>query len=157
MSNTDRNHKIIKDMSLRLLSEGKSIRIKALGYSMFPSIKPGTLLIIEPLSLQRPPVPGEIVAIKRENGLIVHRLVNIITKNGVPWYIARGDSNPDRDHPVTIDRIVGRVVKAEPTGQNPVAADITISTKQNYIINRLRVLYILIKRKITVSLLTKKI
>ena len=70
------------------------------------------------------PVPGEIIAIKRENGLIVHRLTKIVNKNGVTSYIARGDSNAYADNPVKIDKIAGRIVRAETTGENPVPADI---------------------------------
>lgn len=134
-------------MGSSLLSEGKTIRIKAHGYSMYPSIKPGSLIIIEPLSQKGNPVAGEIVAIKRENGLIVHRLVRIVIKDGVRTYIARGDSNAYADAPITIDRISGRVVRAEPTGENPEPADIRINKKPHYIYNRIRVIIILLKKK----------
>jgi len=138
----------LKDMSLILLSEGKTIRIKAHGYSMYPAIKPGSLILIEPLNSKGRPVPGEIVAIKRENGLVVHRIKRRIVKDGDTWYIARGDSNSHSDRPVKIDKIVGRVVKSEPTGENPVPADIRINTKPNYIFNRFRVIFIFIMKKI---------
>src|SRR5450759_4757569 len=81
---------IVKDISLYLLSEGKTIRIKAHGYSMYPCIKPGSLLLIEPIHLKKAPVPGEIIAIKRENGMVVHRLSKIVIINGIRYYIARG-------------------------------------------------------------------
>jgi signal peptidase I len=138
----------LKDMSLTLLSEGKTIRIKAHGYSMYPAIKPGSLLLIEPLTRKGRPVPGEIVAIKRENGLVVHRMKSRVVKDGDTWYIARGDSNSHSDRPVKIDKIVGRIVKSEPTGENPVPADIRINTKPNYIMNRFRVIFIFIMKKI---------
>ena len=73
---------MLKISGLTLLSEGKTIRIKAHGYSMYPCIKPGSLILIEPINVKGLPVPGEIIAIKRENGLIVHRLTKIIIKNG---------------------------------------------------------------------------
>lgn len=135
-------------MGPALLAEGKTIRIKAHGYSMYPSIKPGSLIIIEPLRQKGNPVPGEIIAIKRENGMIVHRLVKVIIKDGARTYIARGDSNAYADAPITIDRIPGRVVKAEPTGENPEPANITINTKPHYILNRIRVISIFIMKKI---------
>src|SRR5512133_3216339 len=103
---------LVKDISITLLSEGKTVRIKAHGYSMYPCIKPGSLLLIEPIQLKGMPKPGEIIAIKRENGMVVHRLCNIIVKNGVRWYIARGDSNSTADNPVTIDKIIGRIIGA---------------------------------------------
>lgn len=139
---------IVKDISLQLLSEGKTIRIKAHGYSMFPCIKPGSLLLIEPIQIKGAPVPGEIIAVRRENGIIVHRLLKKVVKNSVTWYIARGDSNAYPDNPVKIDKIAGRIVRAETSGENPVPADIKINTSPNYFRNRIRVIFIFLWRKI---------
>lgn len=138
----------VKDVSSALLSEGKTIRIKAHGYSMYPSIKPGSVIIIEPLSQKGNPSPGEIIAIKRENGLVVHRLIKIMIKDGKRIYIARGDSNVYSDAPVPIERIAGRIVRAEPSGENPEPADIKINKRPKYIINRFRVIGILTRKKI---------
>lgn len=135
-------------MSLALLAEGKTIRIKAHGYSMYPAIKPGSLILIEPLKRKGNPVRGEIVAIKREKGLVVHRVKKRDIKNGITYYITRGDSNSLSDSPVTIDKIAGRIVKSEATGENPVPADIRINTKPYYIYNRLRVISIILFQKV---------
>jgi signal peptidase I len=151
MSNRQSNHSIVKNISLTLLSEGKTIRIKAHGYSMYPCIKPGSLILIEPLSVKGLPHPGEIIAIRRENGLIVHRLAKIITANGVIKYIARGDSNATADNPVKIDMIAGRIVRAEGTGENTVPADIRINTKPGYFVNRIRVIGLILWKKLNYS------
>jgi len=148
MNNWRNNHAVVKDISLTLLTEGKTIRIKAHGYSMYPSIKPGSLILIEPLNIKGMPRPGEIIAIRRESGLIVHRLSKITNKNGIAFYIARGDSNAYADNPVRIDKIAGRIVRAESTGENPVPADIRINTKPNYFVNRIRVIGLLLWKKI---------
>jgi signal peptidase I len=115
---------------------------------MYPSIKPGSLILIEPLNINGLPRPGEIIAIRRENGLIVHRLSKIIRKNEVAYYIARGDSNAYADNPVKIDKIAGRIIRAESTGENPVPANVSINTKPNYFINRIRVICIILWKKI---------
>ena len=138
---------IVNDSGLKLLAEGKTIRIKALGYSMYPCIKPGCLILIEPLKVKGPPVPGEIIAIKRENGLIVHRLSKIFKDKGVTSYIARGDSNSKYDNPVNIGMIAGRIVRAETTGENQVPADIRINTRPDYFFNRIRVIGIILWKK----------
>jgi signal peptidase I len=137
----------VKNMSVSLLSEGKTIRIKAHGYSMYPAIKPGALILIEPVRLKGKPVPGEIVALKRDSGMVVHRVVRKIMKDGIEYFVTRGDSNSMADNPVTIDRIAGRVIKSEPTGENPVAADIRINTKPSYVMNRFRVIGIFLMQK----------
>lgn len=148
MNNRRSNLAIVKDIGLTLLSEGKTIRIKAHGYSMYPSIKPGSMVLIEPLNIKGLPHPGEIIAIRREQGLIVHRLSRIINRNGIISYIARGDSNAIADNPVNIDKIAGRIVRSEATGENPVPADISINTGPNYFINRIRVIALLLIKKI---------
>lgn len=148
MSKLLTNNAMVKDLSLTLLAEGKTIRIKAHGFSMYPCIKPGSLLLIEPINLKGFPRPGEIIAIKRERGLIVHRLTKIMNKKGVNLYIARGDSNAYPDNPVSIDKIAGRIVRAETTGENPALADIRINTKPRYFINRIRVIGILLLKKL---------
>jgi len=140
--------KLAKDISLTLLSEGKTIRIKAHGYSMYPCIKPGSIILIEPVRIKGRPVPGEIIAIKRENGLVVHRLTRIVEKNGVTSFIARGDSNAYADNPVTYDKITGRIVGVEITGENTVPADIKKNRRPNYFYNRLRVIGIILWKKL---------
>lgn len=148
MNNLPRNRNIVKNMGLTLLAEGKTIRIKAHGYSMYPCIKPGSLLLIEPIQIRGKPVPGEIIILKRESGLIAHRLVRIVVRKGETMYIARGDSNSTADHPVRISEIAGRVVKAEITGENPVPADIRINTKPHYVLNRIRVIGLMVWKRV---------
>jgi signal peptidase I len=148
MKNKQKYFSSVKDMSLILLAEGKTIRIKAHGYSMYPAIKPGSLILIEPLKKKGKPLPGEIIAIKREKGIVVHRVVKRVITNGISYYITRGDSNANKDNPVTIEKIVGRVVKSEPTGENPIPADISINNKPRYVINRLTVIVIFLLKKI---------
>jgi len=128
----------IKNLSVSLLSEGKTIRIKAHGYSMYPTIKPGTVIIIEPLRLKGPPQEGEIVAIKRGGGIVVHRIIRIINEGGRKKYVARGDSNPYADAPLTIDMIPGRVTGVEGFAHLPAE----FYGKPGYFINRLKVIAI---------------
>jgi len=114
---------------------------------MYPSIKPGSLLLIEPIHLKGLPAPGEIIAIQRENGLVVHRLIKTVVSNGITSYIARGDSNAFADNPVIIDKIAGRIVGALTTGENQIPADIRINIKTKYFYNRIRVIGLLIWKK----------
>jgi len=148
MDNRKKSGEILKNVGFTLLSEGKTIRIKAHGYSMYPCIKPGSLILIEPVKIKGNPVPGEIIAIRKESGLIVHRLTRITVTSGITTYIARGDSNALEDGAITIGKIAGRIVGAESTGENPVPADISINTKPRYIINRLRVIGIILWNKV---------
>lgn len=114
---------------------------------MYSCIKPGSLILIEPINLKGVPRPGEIIAIRREDGLIVHRLVKSIIINGITSFIARGDSNAYADNPVMIDKIAGRIVGAETTGENPVKADIRLNSKPKYFYNRIRVIGLLLWKR----------
>jgi signal peptidase I len=149
MNSNKKYRESVKNIGTSLLHQGTTIRIKAHGYSMYPSIKPGSMIIIEPLKAKGAPVKGEIVAIKRESGLIVHRVVKILIKDGVRYYVARGDSNAYADKPVPVDMVAGRVTKAEATGENPVPANIAINTRPSYFINRIRVIFIMIRKKLS--------
>jgi signal peptidase I len=146
--NKNRFSSTIKNMGTSLLSDGTTIRIKAHGYSMYPSVKPGSLLIIEPIKVKGDPKPGELIVVKRESGLIVHRLVKIVIKDGVRYYIARGDSNAYADQPVKIEMITGRVIRSEATGENRIPADIRSRKRVNYFMNRLRVIFIFLRMRV---------
>lgn len=86
------NNLVVKEIGLTLLEEGKILKVKAEGYSMFPVIKPGSILLIEPLEPDYEPQPGEIVAWKRDSGFVLHRLVRIFEKEGNRFFVTRGDS-----------------------------------------------------------------
>lgn len=147
MSESLKYRQAVKDLSTSLLDEGKTIRIKAHGYSMYPAIRPGTILIIDPVSAGKDPAAGEIVAIKRESGIVVHRISEIVIKGGTRYYIARGDSNAWPDKPVRLGMIAGRIVRSETTAECTEPADIRINLKPSYIINRLRVISIIVFKK----------
>jgi signal peptidase I len=103
----------VGDIVTGLLECGKSVRIKAFGLSMYPSVVPGSDIVIEPLIIKGLPVPGEIIVFRREGHLVLHRLLSIITSNGKTYYITRGDRNAFRDAPSLIENIAGRVVNIE--------------------------------------------
>lgn len=100
---------IVRDIGFSLLAEGKTLKVRAEGYSMYPTIRPGSVILIEPVAAGDPLVPGEIIAWKRESGLVVHRLIRIYRNNDVVFLFTRGDSCRFEDKPVTPGQIAGRV------------------------------------------------
>ena len=83
------------------------------------------------------PVPGEIIAWKREAGFVVHRLVGGGSKKITPEFIVtRGDSSIAEDEPVLSDQIAGRVVKVENPEGKPVPPVQYLNKKPNYTFNR---------------------
>jgi signal peptidase I len=132
-------HTVLKDIGFSLLTEGKTIRVKVEGFSMYPSIKPGSVIFIEPIRQGAEPVAGEIIAWKKGPGFIVHRLVRCSEQEGRKYFITRGDSLMEEDDPVLSDQIAGKVVRIEsPEGKN-MPADSFLNKKPNYILNRLLV------------------
>ena len=143
MNKTRDTNRIVRDLGFSLLDEGKNLKIKADGYSMYPSIKPGTIIFIEPFTVNNDPEPGEIVAWKRESGFVVHRLVRSERQGNDVIYITRGDSCRYEDRPVTRDQIAGKVIRIEDR-KNRIIEGRELILKPCYFVNRIIVKVLLI-------------
>ena len=146
MNKASDNHITIKDISFSLLAEGTTLKLNANGYSMYPSIKPGTIIFIEPFTVNNDPEPGEIVAWKRESGFVVHRLVRSERRGNDVIYYTRGDSCKFEDKAVTRDQIAGKVVRTE-NENNGKKEGGQLIRKPCYLINRMNVNIILIFKR----------
>jgi signal peptidase I len=150
--NKDLNSKIlIRNIGFSLLSEGKTLKIRADGYSMYPSVRPGSLIFIEPLPEDTEPAPGDLIAWKREAGFVVHRLTRISRKNNDVKYITRGDSCANEDAPVSRDQIAGKVIRIENPG-GEIKTERKFVRKPAYFYNRVLV-WLLLRSKKFVKLL----
>lgn len=141
-------HTALKEIGFTLLAEGKTLKIKADGFSMYPAIKPGSVIYIEPCKAGSEPAAGDIIAWKRESGFVVHRLVSIIKKNDNLLFVTRGDSSIAEDEPVDADQIAGRVVKIEYPEGNPALIVRDNKKTPDYKLNRFRVRVILKVRRL---------
>ena len=140
-------HKIIRDIGFSLLDAGRIIKVRADGFSMFPSLKPGSTVYIQPINGDITPLPGEIVAWKRESGLVVHRLVRILKNESSILFITRGDSCANEDKAVGADQVVGKVVRVEDLKGRTITGEDLIR-KPFYLYNREFVRILLIVRKL---------
>jgi hypothetical protein len=86
------------------LRAGRSIRMRALGSSMMPALRPGDDLLVNPLTGSIPS-RGEIVLFTRDGRLFAHRVVAA----GEYHLITRGDCLDDDDPPVPPSQILGTV------------------------------------------------
>ena len=136
MTKNHLSHTLLKEIGFSLLAEGKTIRVRADGLSMYPSLKPGSVIYIEPFKQGTEPVPGEIIAWKREAGFVVHRLVGRFEKETIKYIITRGDSSIAEDEPVPESHIAGRVIRVENPEGKPVPEDQYLNKKPNYALNR---------------------
>ena len=111
--NNKSNNIFLKEVSLSLLAEGKSLRIKPTGYSMFPAIRPNDIVIIAPVYNRSNLIPGDIVVFKRDSDFVLHRLTDIRHKENNIFCTTRGDSSINEDKPITVDKIIGVVTTIE--------------------------------------------
>jgi signal peptidase I len=147
MNKDPHKYKIIKDIGFSLLEEGKIIKVRADGYSMFPSVKPGSLVFIQPAKDDVTLLPGEIVAWKRESGLVVHRLVRILKNDSSIQFVTRGDSCANEDKAVSKDQVVGKVIRIEILSGRIITGEDLIR-RPVYLYNRILVRILLIIRKL---------
>jgi hypothetical protein len=92
-----------------LESHGGDFLTLVRGDSMFPLIKDGDRLHIRPL--QELPQPGDILAFRRLNGLVAHRLLILSnTSEGECFCLAQGDHAILPDPPVPLSLVIGRAV-----------------------------------------------
>jgi len=139
MNKISDNHIIVKDIGFSLLAEGTTLRVKTDGYSMYSSIKPGAIVLIEPLKEESVLLPGEIIAWKRDSGFVVHRLVKIIKSGKEISYTTRGDSCSIEDQPICKEQIAGKVVRIESGSGKIIASGNKLIRKPVYLYNRLLV------------------
>ena len=91
-----------------ILSEDMTVTITAGGYSMWPAIRPGDRVVIEPLQGQIPSA-GDIVALRRDGGYVVHRVTAVIKREGHSFFRTQGDAVIRADEPADISIIAGIV------------------------------------------------
>jgi signal peptidase I len=92
-----------------MIRGGGTVRLKAWGSSMLPSVWPGDLLTIQSAARDEV-VPGDIVLVVRDNRFVIHRLVETRQVQDSPLWITRGDAMPQNDSPAAASEVLGRVV-----------------------------------------------
>ena len=99
-----------KDLLGALLSEGRAVRFRASGFSMFPFIIDGDFLTISPLGGFGLEV-GSVVAFRRaeDNGIAVHRIVG----RGKDYFLIKGDNVSGVDGYIPRRNLLGFVSKIE--------------------------------------------
>jgi len=112
--------KLLLDLTTELLRQGTTVRFRHSGRSMYPSIREGELVTVEPVVASDVTL-GDIVLYRSQRGLIAHRVVGSSpTQSSAlnPHYFLRGDSSLSCDEPVTAKQILGRVVGVKRNGRS---------------------------------------
>jgi len=111
---TREQHK--RDLAVEVLRTSGRVRLAARGYSMLPSLWPGDVLTIQASTLAQL-LPADLVLYWREGSFFVHRVVRQTQIDGHAYLITRGDSMPQRDQPVSLQEVLGKVVAVERDGR----------------------------------------
>ena len=109
-----------------LLSRGYSVRFRATGDSMYPSIQSGEHVCVAPVvesSLQ----VGDVVLARAERGLTAHRIVKMRDDS----IVTRGDNAIRHDSPLHSHSVIGRVAHIERGGRQ-IAVDAAPPRSRTY-------------------------
>jgi len=105
------------DLSQEVLKRGQRLRFQVKGDSMFPAVRDGDTLDVEPLTSQRVR-KDDIVFYKSPRGMMVaHRAVRVFDAGGALRVVARGDANTGEAEEVDAREVLGRVVAVERRGR----------------------------------------
>ncbi len=74
---------------------------------MAPWIVEGDLLKVQRKKIY---LPGDVIVVEGENGLLVHRLLGWRPFRGQLSVVTAGDASPSIDHPVAVKQVLGKVV-----------------------------------------------
>lgn len=104
-------------MSQGLLDRGALLRFQAHGRSMYPFIKHGDIIIIEPRNGSSVST-GEIIFYRRPDGsTTTHRLVKTSGRRDSLVLLTKGDALKYIDPPVSPAQVMGRVIMIEGSGR----------------------------------------
>jgi signal peptidase len=102
MNQQELSHTLRKE----IIGQGRSVQIIASGYSMFPFLRKGDLLTVEPVSMDKIK-RGDVVVFESEEKWIAHRVIKIrINAEGLE-FLLRGDTNLQFDPVVNSKNYVG--------------------------------------------------
>jgi len=105
------------ELSADLLHHGHSVRFRAKGESMHPTIREGEAITVEPVKPSDVRF-ADIILYRAEKAVIAHRVVGRRNINGtVRTFLVRGDAVKDHDKPVADDQVLGKVVSVERGGR----------------------------------------
>jgi hypothetical protein len=100
-----------------LIDAGLSVRFRAGGASMSPTIRDGEYLIVAPVDAARVSI-GDIVFCQMRRGPIAHRVCAIDARpHNERHFVLYGDASLDGDLPVAAQQLRGQVVGVERGGE----------------------------------------
>ena len=154
------NTDLFSEMLEETLNRGHSIRFRAPGDSMYPTICDDDLITVEPIK-PATVIVGDIILYEHKSKVTVHRVMHILKrseKNSCSAlqgpqdrslsetleFVLRGDAAIKYDDPVCADQILGKVVSIERNGRriDPYRFRVKLHYKTRRLASRIRRLLI---------------
>lgn len=104
-------------LSAEVLKSGNRLRFRAKGGSMYPFVRDGDVLLVEPCSSEDIRIGQVIYYRARWGGMVAHRVTGQERRNGAALLITKGDSCPGADRPIVPGQVLGRVTALERDGK----------------------------------------
>jgi signal peptidase I len=99
-----------------VVGTGMSIRFRACGGSMHPTIFDGDVITVAPVAAHEV-ARGDILLYRDGDRVLAHRLIRVSSHGTETRFRLRGDSNASCDAPIAAAQIVGRVEAVERDGR----------------------------------------
>lgn len=101
------------ELSTEILGAGGSFCFKAHGFSMYPLIRHGDILTIQPVEVNALKV-GDVAFYRSvENRLVAHRIVERYVQHDQVILKIRGDATQGPDEKVLLDQVLGKVISVQ--------------------------------------------
>jgi signal peptidase I len=101
-------HALKCELAGEVLRSFGSLRFRATGWSMLPSVWPGDTLVMSSVNQDEIRI-GDVVLVGRDGRLCAHRVVSVAEGGGNRRWITQGDANTTPDRPVSEGELLGRV------------------------------------------------
>jgi signal peptidase len=106
-----------EELAVNILEAGHELRFRARGSSMHPLVRDGDILDVQPISGTAPGAGEVILYRSRGHGIVVHRVVGMLTQEEEDFLLVKGDAARAPDPQVPASRVLGRVVSIERHGR----------------------------------------
>jgi signal peptidase I len=101
-------HQVVLDLAIESLGKSGTLRFRAQGTSMLPTIRPGAYVAVRNATPDQI-AAGDIILTKSSTGLRLHRVVEIRYNSSGPMFVTRGDNHGHNDRPAGTPELLGRL------------------------------------------------
>ena len=98
------------------LTAGTTVRFRAEGTSMYPTIRDGEAITIAAICADDI-VRGDVLLCRHETRMVAHRVIGVATRGPDRVFELRGDSKASSDVPVNANAVIGRITGVRRNGR----------------------------------------